>query len=220
MTDVSKAISDTVVHRLKTPLIGAFIFSWLAINHSLVLGFTFETLPNKVALAQSFNIGWINGFWLPLIVSLGYIILIPALQLGLDWLILKTLGKWREMHDSLQSRSEALSSKEHQAKLVEKDLVNWEQERSELKKEITRLNGDLDNLTKINNKQHMRIEGLVMSDSVIKECIKEAMDSLEKPRMHAGSEYADQRTREEVCEETLDILEQVVPRGSTSDIPF
>ncbi|MEZ9110904.1 MULTISPECIES: hypothetical protein [Vibrio] len=222
---VVKAISDTVVERLKTPLIATFIFSWLVVNHSDVLQFTFETLPNKVELAKSLQVGWWYGLFLPAIVSLGYILLIPALQLGLDWLVLNTLGESRKKHDVKDARNKLESTQEHQIKLRDKELESWEQERKELNDEVEKVhNGMAKVLAQLHSAQVMneslesaRLE--IDSDrQKLEDAINRAVESLEKPAMNAGSGYDDERSPEEVYKETIEILREAV--FDPEDIPF
>ncbi|WP_333003065.1 hypothetical protein [Vibrio coralliilyticus] len=203
---VGKAISDTVVQRLKTPLIATFMFSWVVVNHAVVLQFTFETLPNKVALAKSLEIGWWYGLGLPALVSLLYILLIPALQLGLDWLVLKTLGESRKNHDAKVARNELEATQEHQIKLRDQELQNWAAEKESLTRDISKLEDEMGELI---GKLHGLEQAKSMLESDIKgfkDSISKAIDTLELPEMNAGSEYADTRSPEEVYNDALEIL--------------
>lgn len=208
-----KIASDAVAERLKTPLIATFIFSWLIVNHSFALEFMFESLENKVAIAKAMNWDWQYSLIYPSLVTFAYVLIVPALQLGLDWIVLNTLGEWRKKHDSLDSRNKAESSQAHQAKLLEKDLVKWEQEREELKREVQGLANKLSETEEKNQKLNTAYEGLKLYHSMIQQFVDQALESLEKPKMHAGSDYEDQRTREEVCDETIAILEQIKPNN-------
>lgn len=215
---VGKAISDTVVERLKTPLIATFIFSWLVVNHSVVLQFTFETLPNKVELAKSLQVGWWYGLFLPAIVSLAYILLIPALQLGLDWLVLNTLGESRKNHDIKVAKNAALSTQSYQSKLLDRGMDNWEKEKAELNSQIEELEKQMGELVgQLQDSDHKK-QALAFGNEVLIQAINEALDSLERPRLTANSDYADGRTREEVCDDVIEILEPVADRPEK--LPF
>ncbi|EDL53571.1 hypothetical protein VSAK1_00527 [Vibrio mediterranei AK1] len=216
---VGKAISDTVVQRLKTPLIATFMFSWLVVNHAVVLQFTFETLPNKVALAKSLEIGWWYGLALPALVSLLYILLIPALQLGLDWLVLKILGESRKKHDIKVARNAAESTQDYQSKLLEKNMTKWENEKAELLNQIDDLDKQIGELVGQLQDSDTKKGFLTLQTEVMEKAVNDAIDSLERPRMNFGSDYEDQRSREEVCDEVIEILEQVVERDKNK-IPF
>lgn len=223
---VGKAISDTVVERLKTPLIATFIASWLVVNYSVVLQFTFETLPNKVALAKALQVvDWWHGLFLPVIVSLGYILLIPALQLGLDWLVLNILGASRKRHDIEYTKNKLEATVEHQTKLRDRDLDNWEQEKKELNDEVEKLNkamdkvvGELNSISKMNESLEMEKQQIDEDKTKLKSAINRAVESLEKPEMNIGSGYEDGRSPEEVYKETIKILREVV--FDLDDIPF
>ncbi|MGR6860753.1 hypothetical protein ACU5EH_10835 [Aliivibrio salmonicida] len=215
---VGKAISDTVVQRLKTPLIATFIFSWLVVNHAVVLQFTFETLPNKVALAKSLEIDWWYSLGLPALVSLSYILLIPALQLGLDWLVLNTLGESRKNHDAKVARNELEATQGHQIKLRDQDLQNWAEDKEtltldivKLKEEMSQLVGQLRGLEQAKIHLESDIKGF-------KDSISKAIVTLELPAMNADTEYADTRSPEEIYNHAIEILRLALLLDE--DIPF
>ncbi|MFG0377795.1 hypothetical protein ACF8FL_15380 [Vibrio sp. zbq_19] len=216
--EVGKAISNTVVERLKTPLIATFVFSWIVVNHSVVLQFTFETLPNKVDLAKNLKIDWWFGLVLPALVSLGYITLIPALQLSLDWLVLKTLGESRKNHDIKVARNAALSTQEYQSKLLDKRMDGWEQEKEDLLNQIDELEKQMGELIEQLQTRENSRNALALDNDDLLQAINEALVSLEQPKMNSGSDYEDKRTREEVCDDVIEILERVAERDN--DIPF
>lgn len=216
--EVGKAISNTVVERLKTPLIATFVFSWIVVNHSVVLQFTFETLPNKVDLAKNLKIDWWFGLVLPALVSLGYITLIPALQLSLDWLVLKTLGESRKNHDITVARNAALSTQEYQSKLLDKQMDGWEQEKEDLLNQIDELKKQMGELIEQLQTRENSRNALALDNDDLLQAINEALVSLEQPKMNSGSDYEDKRTREEVCDDVIEILERVAERDN--DIPF
>lgn len=225
MKSVGKAISDIVVERLKTPLIATFIASWLVVNHSVVLQFTFETLPNKVALAKVLQVDLWHGLFLPVLVSLGYILLIPTLQLGLDWLVLKTLGASRKRHDIEYARNKLEATVEYQTKLLDKDLDSWEQEKNELNNEIEKLNkaivtvlGELTSASEMNKSLEMEKQQIYKDKTKLESAIDRAVESLEKPEMDLGSGYEDSRSPKEVYKETIEILREAM--FDPEDIPF
>lgn len=201
--EVGKAISNTVVERLKTPLIATFIFSWIVVNHSVVLQFTFETLPNKVDLAKNLKIDWWFGLVLPALVSLGYILIIPALQLGLDWVVLKTLGEFRKKHDASVARNALESTQEHQKVLRDRELDNWDKEKQELTSkihELTRQKGTLD--TKLAHEEDEK-EEVVKDKKRLLEAISEAIEKLEAIPDIDNSDKADVSNDLKTCRDVL-----------------
>ncbi|MDP2502625.1 hypothetical protein BCT47_16390 [Vibrio splendidus] len=207
---ISKAVSDTVVERLKTPLIATFICSWIIVNHSTVLEFTFETLPNKVILAKNLKIDWWFDLWLPTIVSLGYILIIPALQLILDWGILKTIGKSRTNHDIEFARNSARSTVEYQTKLLDKELANWQSQKEDLLREVYGLNQKTSDLTEKIQNLNVEKNELDTSNKLIQKTINQALNNLESAYI-VGS--TDQRSREQLAEEVIEMLEPVINRN-------
>lgn len=59
---------------------------------------------------------------------------------------------------------------------------------------------------------------LALDNDDLLQAINEALVSLEQPKMNSGSDYEDKRTREEVCDDVIEILERVAERDN--DIPF
>ncbi|CAK1702917.1 conserved hypothetical protein [Vibrio crassostreae] len=208
---VGKAVEDAVAERLKTPIIATFIFSWILVNHSFVLEFMFETLENKVLLAKGLSFGWLSDLVLPAIFSLVYVLAIPALQLGLDLLVVKLLGKKRGEYERQQQRDSIVNSKAFQEKLAEKDLWEWVGQKKDLESRLSKTEELNQQIIERNKEFKTQVEGLQFIDEVKRNLIEEAITSLERPKLHYGSDYEDTRTREEVCEDVIEILERVTP---------
>lgn len=72
----------TVTDRIKGKFIGAFIVSWLAWNWKVVYVTLFVSekytgAENKIEYIKSLDIKWCDGFWIPLVIAIVYIVLVP-----------------------------------------------------------------------------------------------------------------------------------------------
>ncbi|TOA22219.1 hypothetical protein CGK32_18055, partial [Vibrio parahaemolyticus] len=140
--------------------------------------------------------------------------------LVLDWGILNTLGESRKNHDIKLARNAAVSTQDYQSKLLDKNMAEWEQEKVELHSEIDELEKQMGELVGQLQDSDNKRKLLEINEEMMEQAINDALDSLERPRRNAGSDYADQRTREEVCDEVIEILERVVDREKEENIPF
>ncbi|EDL51231.1 hypothetical protein VSAK1_11460, partial [Vibrio mediterranei AK1] len=149
-----------------------------------------------------------------------YLTVIPAIQLLLDWGILNTLGESRKNHDVKVARNAAVSTQDYQSKLLDKNMAEWEQEKADLLNQIDELEDQMGELVGQLQDSDNKRKFLELNKEMVEQTVNEALDSLERPRMNAGSDYADQRTREEVCDEVIEILERVTDRVKEENIPF
>ncbi|RPF10734.1 hypothetical protein EDB14_1826 [Vibrio crassostreae] len=208
---VGKAVEDAVAERLKTPIIATFIFSWILVNHSFVLEFMFESLENKVLLAKGLSFDLNTDVIFPIGVSLFYLLVVPALQLSLEQLVLHTLGEKRRDHDSKVSRNAVTSSKAYQQTLVDKELEEWAEQKKELKRKLVEIRAEEHRINEGNKQLREQVASLEANNQRTNKLVKEAIESLERPKLHFGSDYEDTRTREQVCNDVIEILERVYP---------
>lgn len=216
-TEILKPVGDALALRLKTPLVGTFILSWVLINHSFALEFLFTSLDSKVAMAKASQFDLCTDLIYPFGLTLLYLLAIPAVQLLLDNAVLKTLGEYRKRHDSRVARNAVESTQEHQIKLRDSKLDNWGEEKLDLNKEIDKLEKEMRELVSQLQQVEQNNTDLETNKKELKASISKAIESLEMPATNAGSEYADTRSEEEVYNETLKILRLAVLEG---DIPF
>ena len=89
MLDFFKTLFANATERIKNPLIGTFLMSWIVFNWKAILVLLFSSLDIEKRLsylAEHFNnIG--NLLIYPLIVALGYIFLLPYINLWIDKLL-------------------------------------------------------------------------------------------------------------------------------------
>lgn len=88
---MKQALTDIVAERLKNAFLANFIFSWVVVNHSLLLYFIFsEDTPNKkLELLKKLEFDWATDLGYPLVLVFAYAYLLPLVNLGLMKLRLK-----------------------------------------------------------------------------------------------------------------------------------
>ena len=86
--DMVVSVFETSKDRLKNPIIGAFVLSWLAINWRIVmiLLFSSEKIEDKINYIET-HYFYINyNLWIPLGFAIFYILALPYLMVLFDWL--------------------------------------------------------------------------------------------------------------------------------------
>jgi len=145
------SISQAAANRLKTPITGSFILSWIAVNHKILFTLFLSDNKERITLLNGLKFEWISDIALPIIVTLIYIFLVPAIQWLIDVVKFRFIDKKRteSQHSQLTSKYESLamvsekqskSSLEYHNQRNLKDLEKWEEERTTLLGDITRLN--------------------------------------------------------------------------------
>lgn len=88
MADIIKSFIDASRERVKNPLIGSFLLSWLVLNWKLVFTLLFSSLEmtERIDIIQESYIGYKYNFWYPLGISASLAVLSPLLMLLFDWL--------------------------------------------------------------------------------------------------------------------------------------
>ncbi|MFS1876541.1 hypothetical protein BCT30_02725 [Enterovibrio norvegicus] len=215
---IVKPVSDALVQRINTPLIGAFVLSWVLINHAFVVEFLFTSLESKVAMAKGSVFEWKSDLVYPAALTLLYLTIIPACQLLLDWGVLKTLGEFRQSYDVKIARNAVVSTQDYQIKLHDRELEDWVQDRQDLKGEIEELNQSVADLLGQLQASKDKNKELESSNEKLEEAINNAIESLQRRAKYAGSGYDDERSEAELIKETLGPLEFAVM--DFDEIPF
>jgi len=87
LTDVSTAIKATLYERAKKPFTGAFALSWCIINWKIIATLLFVSENNlkgktRIEFIEENYLNWNDNFWIPIIVSIVLILLLPILNLA------------------------------------------------------------------------------------------------------------------------------------------
>lgn len=89
MKELLQSLFSTSKERISNPLIGTFIFSWVAFNWKsiLFLFFSSKTIEDKISFIE-LNFSSLNNLLLlPLVVMVIYILIIPYLNLAFEYLL-------------------------------------------------------------------------------------------------------------------------------------
>ncbi|MEZ9641312.1 hypothetical protein AB4289_06145 [Vibrio cyclitrophicus] len=217
--EILKPVTDALAVRLKTPLMGTFILSWLLINHSLVLEFLFTTLDSKVGMAKASEFNLYTDLVYPIGLTLLYLLIVPAAQVLIDTVILDTLGEYRKKHDSRLAKNEIESTREHQIVLRDRKLDSWDSDKVRLKNNIDSLEEKIEELNATLETLRQKNKDLDGDNKELTAAINEAVESLEAPAMNVGSEYEDTRSPFEIYSEIANKLRLTVMRLG-NDLPF
>lgn len=145
-------ILDSIAARFKNPLFGAFAFSWLAINYKMVM-VIIKASDYEKAIHYIENTLYRNGpgtcaklgpldisfnalmlFVYPLLASLFYVFILPAISLASTW----SSEKYNEAHQSIRIKALKLYPMTLQEKeRLENRVIDLEED---LKKQIRELN--------------------------------------------------------------------------------
>ncbi|MDO7138894.1 hypothetical protein [Algibacter lectus] len=141
--------------RLKNPLIFSFLLSWLAFNWRPI--FTLLLSDKKIEdrityISENFNEIQFNLFY-PLIFSIGYVLLLPYVT----WLI-EVLVQYAKIGRKRNLISEQLSDLRDKQKIAREEY-KYEQEKAG-NAEISQLNSNIQELTKVNTEKDKVIERL------------------------------------------------------------
>lgn len=142
MKELLKTFFETSKERIKNPFIGAFIFSWIAINWKpvLLLIFSTKTIEGKITYIEINYSLVLNTLILPAMIAISYIAVLPYLMWFLDSISLKAIyGRKTNM---VQLQLNDIKAKQDLAE-EESNLENIKadyREKADLNKKIERLN--------------------------------------------------------------------------------
>ena len=92
--EILQSLFDSSRDRIKNPVIGAFAFSWMAINWRIVLVLLFsdKKIIDKIQHIQDNYVDLVLNFWYPLGFSVFYVLVLPYLMALFDWLSQKAIS--------------------------------------------------------------------------------------------------------------------------------
>ncbi|MFS1881754.1 hypothetical protein [Vibrio splendidus] len=170
MKELVNAITQATANRLKSPIIGSFLLSWLVVNHNSVLTFIFSNSEQKLELLKQDTPFWTTTptllespvfllFLYPSVLALVYTFGLPYLQYKIDYHKFRKvdLTRLREKHrnqraiyksQKVTSKAQAESAPEYWKDKLTRDLNNWDQQREGLLSDIKGLRTDREALQK------------------------------------------------------------------------
>ena len=89
MKEIFQSIFSNTQERIKNPFIGAFMTSWFAINWRPISVFLFSTksIEQKITYIELHHIDWHFTFLYPLATSVGYVLILPHINLLFETLL-------------------------------------------------------------------------------------------------------------------------------------
>lgn len=91
MQSFLSSVFSEMSSRMKNPLLGTFVLSWLAYNHDHVAKLLFSDNTQRIALIESTPFNLNSDLLLPLALALAYLFIVPLAQWGIDivkyWLV-------------------------------------------------------------------------------------------------------------------------------------
>ncbi|MBB1315827.1 hypothetical protein [Aliivibrio sp. SR45-2] len=167
MKTLLSSLSTTFQQRLSNPLIGSFILSWTAINIKIIVNISSLTGLERVKYIDTLYFDFESDLFLPIVMSLFYIFIIPLIQRWVDRAKYRLVDKDRKSDKNVQLSGELKSlskineqqskstldywskvqdkNLERESEIAKLNLTNWISERDELNSKVTELSKELKN---------------------------------------------------------------------------
>jgi hypothetical protein len=183
-TELLREIWQTGKERVKNPILGAFIFSWIAINHDLIIILFSDLKPiAKIYFLQSYAIWWETTV-LPFGIALVFRVIVSYVSWLQEYALKKAIkGRLEILKDNealTQAREENKADNEYKVAQIR----SGKREISTLQSEIDRLNLELEKLEKaydtsikIDQDNAEEIDKLRLDLKVQKELAKNVLES-------------------------------------------
>lgn len=174
MKEIINSILDTAKERLKNPLLGSFIFSWVIFNWKPIFYIVLSenSIENKIDFISECYSSLNNAFWFPLIFSIFYIVVFPYILWAFDKLSSKAIIGRKE--NVLNLNISDIRNKQKIA-VEESDLENIKasyRDKADLNKKIEILNNQLNEKEEIIEMQNVELNQIKSEENRLKEFIK------------------------------------------------
>ncbi|HHC6526321.1 TPA: hypothetical protein ACN34I_003495 [Vibrio parahaemolyticus] len=147
MKSIINSIQENAMHRLKNPLIGAFLFSWTVWNSSDLLMFILNDNAHKIDMIKQSSFNLWDDFWAPTGLTLLYLLLIPTLNMLHERLVDGTINKRRNIFKQQALQEHYVSVKETVVakldsdeneirKLRDRQLDKWSEEKKQMQERV------------------------------------------------------------------------------------
>lgn len=160
MKDIIKSFFDASRERIKNPLIGTFIISWIAINWRpiMILLFSEQKIENRIDYIIACYSSFQTYFLIPFLIALIYVIILPYFMWAVDELIRKsTIGRKKNLLKQTIYDYEG----KHQIAIAEsklEDLKASYRDKADFNNQIEQLRNQLDEREETLQIQKMEIE--------------------------------------------------------------
>ncbi|WP_179335334.1 hypothetical protein [Winogradskyella costae] len=160
MKDIIKSFLDASRERIKNPLIGTFIISWIAINWRpiMILLFSDQKVENRIDYIITHYSSFQTYFLVPFIIALIYVIILPYFMWAVDELIRKsTIGR----KNNLLKQTIYDYEGKHQIAIAESKLEDFKasyRDKADFNNQIKQLRNQLDEREESLQIQQMEID--------------------------------------------------------------
>ncbi|EJO2021689.1 hypothetical protein RQY88_004426 [Vibrio vulnificus] len=147
MKNIINSIQENAMHRLKNPLIGAFVFSWTIWNSSDLLMFLLSDNSSKMEIIKQSSFNMVDDIWAPSGLTILYLLFIPALNMLHERMVDGFINKHRNIfkQKTLQEHYVTVketviakldSDEEEIKKIRDRQLDKWSEEKKEMQERV------------------------------------------------------------------------------------
>lgn len=195
MKEIINSILDSAKERLKNPLLGSFIFSWIIFNWKPIFYIIFSTnsIENKINFVSECYSLLNNNFWFPLLFSVFYIVVFPYILWAFDKL--SSIAIIGRKENVLKLNISDIRNKQKIA-IEESELENIKasyRDKADLNKKIEILNNQLNDKEEIIEMQNIELNKIKNEENKLKEFIRNNTDSTLNDNENLKKQYIDFR---------------------------
>lgn len=197
MKEIIKSVKENIDLRVKNPIVGALFISWVTVNIKDIAIIFFMSNDERIKFIKSMTFDLESNILLPSAIAAFYLIALPYLHLLYDRITLSFNLKRNNikfesaMAEAKNKEKLGIQKAKYQPerinKLIELNLVDWENEREKLiedlksqekiilsnRDELKKINRELGKRqNEINEDRHVIKVQLAEIDSVINKCIE------------------------------------------------
>lgn len=212
--EIIQSIFDSSRERIKNPIIGAFVFSWMAINWRIVLIILFSNkkVIYKIDLIEAKYIDINLNFWYPLAFAAFYVLILPYVMALFDWLSQKGISARRLIAKNhriseIQGRQE-IAAEEWQLEKIKQGSPDI----SGLKEKVTELETLIEEKDEVINKLAEQLDSEPETVTTNTETAEEEKPSKARPKKKSNRPSATRANKTEFKTET--------PKSSQSSDSF
>ncbi|WP_391087590.1 hypothetical protein [Vibrio sp. NH-UV-68] len=218
MKAIIDSLSSEAVYRLKSPLIGSFIFAWCIINYKFLLAFVLSENAARLELINDLPIGWVNGIIYPIMFAIGYMFFVPLFQWRLDIVKYQLIDKRRtetlnkQLLDKYQGQSSVAKEKsrttaEYWSELHRNHVESAGKKIVDLKAEIARLSRLLSEQESQLTAEKTNYEKLFNSDQTNAQLLQDTKKEVEELNDKIDSMRKDSSTLRKAVDSALAEIE-------------
>lgn len=226
MNEVIKSIKENATSRMKNPIIGAFVLSWIALNINGVSKFLLVDSTEKIKIINSKQWVFVDDILYPFLIAITYLLLLPILNIAYErmndgYFNLKrskikntTAQKIAEMRKKTVSH-EVEADVGYIRTLKEKQVEKWVESQSIRNREIIALK---EKHAKIITDNDERVRVLQNANNASMTEIKSQKENIKQLRAEQASHRSVVEDMMNILDKTINEIENQSGEASKSDI--